>query len=120
MADNILTKVLDETKVIVSVEDDYLAVKNVHNAQVELVTESDPLYVSIQDQYIRYDANFVYTQNNASDTWVVNHNLAKYCSVTVVDDNKNIIYGEVTYNSPNRITITFTPGTYLTGKAYLN
>jgi hypothetical protein len=66
MADNILTKVLDETKVIVSVEDDYLAVKNVHNAQVELVTESDPLYVSIQDQYIRYDANFVYTQNSAS------------------------------------------------------
>ena len=119
MADQILTKISD-TKVVVSVENDYIAVKNVGNAVVELVTKSDPLYVSVQDQHIRYDANFVYIQNHAADTWIVNHNLGKYCSVIIVDDDENIIYGEVHYNSPNQLTITFTHGTYLTGKASLN
>ena len=50
MADLILTKVTDESKVIASVEENYIAIKNVSDSQVELVTESNPLYVSVQTQ----------------------------------------------------------------------
>ena len=76
MADLILTRVTDDTKVIASVEDNYLAVKNVNASQVELVTQGDPLYVSIQDQSVTYDANFEYTQSSASNYWEINHNPA--------------------------------------------
>lgn len=117
MADQILTKIND-SRVVVSVENDYIAVKNVGNNEVELVTESSPLYVSVQDQHIRYDANFVYVQDSANDTWTINHNLGKFCSVTVVDDNDEVIYGNVDYVTANQLTVTF--NAQITGKAYLN
>ena len=118
MADAILTRITGGSKVIASLEEDYIAIKNVDNAQVELVTQSSPLYVSIQDQHIQYDTNFEYTQNLAATTWTINHNLGKYCSVTVVDTNNDVIFGEVHYNSPNQIVLTFTAA--FSGKAYLN
>jgi uncharacterized membrane protein len=40
---------------------------------------------------VSLDANFVYTQGSPSATWVINHNLNKYCSVTVVDSADNIV-----------------------------
>jgi hypothetical protein len=118
MADLILTKITDDTKVIASVEDNYLAIKNVNASQVELVTQQNALFVSIQDQSITYDANFEYTQSSASNYWEVNHNLGKYCSVMVVDNNGEVIYGNVVYNTKNKLTITF--NAQITGKAYLN
>ena len=63
-------------------------------------------------------ANYVYTQSSASNTWVVNHNLNKYCSVTVVDSNDDVVIGEIHYNSVHQITLTFTAA--FSGKAYLN
>jgi hypothetical protein len=67
------------------------------------------------------DANYVHTQSSASNSWNVNHNLDKYCSVTVVDSNNEIIYGNIVYsptNGLNELTITF--NAQITGKAYLN
>jgi hypothetical protein len=63
-------------------------------------------------------ANYVYTQSSALATWTVNHNLNKYCSVTVVDDNNEIIYGDVIYVDENNLIISF--NAQITGKAYLN
>ena len=62
--------------------------------------------------------NYVYTQSSASDTWVVNHNLNKYCSVTVVDDNNDVVIGEIHYNSANQVTLTFTAA--FSGRAFFN
>ena len=64
------------------------------------------------------DANYVHDQGNASATWIVNHNLNKYCSVTVVDTANTVIIGQVTYNSVNRTTLTFRSA--FAGKAYFN
>ena len=118
MANLILTKITDETKVTASVEEDFIAIKNVGDQKVELVTETSPLYAYLTDQHIRYDANFVHTQSSSSSTWVINHNLGKYCSVIVVDDNDDVIIGEIHYNSVNQVTLTFTAS--FTGKAYIN
>ena len=67
---------------------------------------------------VTLDANFVYTQSSPSATWVVNHNLNKYCSVTVVDSADNIVFGDVLYNSLNQVTLTFAGA--FSGKAFFN
>jgi len=54
----------------------------------------------------------------AASTWVVEHNLGKKPSVTVVDDNDNVIMAEIVYDSDNQITINFNADTQ--GKVYLN
>jgi hypothetical protein len=67
---------------------------------------------------VSLDANFVYVQSSPSATWVVNHNLNKYCSVTVVDSADNTVYGEVLYNSLNQVTLTFSGA--FSGEAFFN
>lgn len=64
------------------------------------------------------DKNFVFTQNVAASTWVINHNLGKYASVTIVDSAGTKVNGEIEYNSINQVTVTFRSP--FTGEAYLN
>ena len=64
------------------------------------------------------DKNFVFSQDVASATWVVTHNLNKYPSVSVVNSSTEIVYGDVVYDSLNEVTITFN-GAH-TGKAFFN
>ena len=51
------------------------------------------------------DKNFVYTQAVASAVWNIEHNLDKFPSVSIVNDNKDQVYGSVTYNTVNDLTI---------------
>ena len=69
---------------------------------------SKPLYNPFQ--------TFEVTRN--SNTWVIEHDLGKYPSVTTVDDTGDIVYGDVRYDNANKITVTFSAG--VSGKAYLN
>jgi hypothetical protein len=71
-------------------------------------------WVKISDKF----NNYVHEQPVASATWVVNHNLGKFASVSIVDTANDEIIGEVTYNTLNQITITFT--SLVSGKAYIN
>ncbi len=64
------------------------------------------------DKYVSY------TQDTASDSWVINHNLNKYPSVTIIDSSNNVVIGEVCYNDLNTVTITFSGA--FSGKAYIN
>ena len=63
---------------------------------------------------------FEYEQDfpNPLSTWVIDHNLGRFPSVSAVDSAGSIINGAITYNSSNQITIVFTSAT--SGKAYLN
>ena len=51
-------------------------------------------------------------------TWVINHNLGKFPSITVVDTSNVIVYGESTYTNNNSVTLSFAGN--VAGKAYLN
>jgi hypothetical protein len=64
------------------------------------------------------DKNFVFTQAVASSSWNVVHNLDKFPSVSIVDDDNNQVYGSVVYNTVNDLTITFTAP--FSGQAYIN
>ena len=66
---------------------------------------------------------YTHNQSSSSATWVINHNLEKHPSVTVVDSAETVVHGNIEYNSKNTVTITFrTDETAhaFSGKAYLN
>jgi len=64
------------------------------------------------------DIHYTYVQSAPTDTWVIQHDLNKKPSVTVVDSADTVVYGNIKYNSLNRLTITFNAS--FAGKAYLN
>ena len=69
------------------------------------------------------DITYTHNQSSTSNTWVVNHNLHRFPSVTVVDSADTIVQGTVVYNSNKQLTITFFSGSSalaFQGKAYLN
>ena len=83
---------------------------------------TDDQYVSAEDKAKwnnnTSDKNFVFNQTEATNVWVIDHNLGKLPSVMVTDSAGSVVEGEIKYNSENRITITFKGG--FKGKAILN
>ena len=61
---------------------------------------------------------FIFEQAVAATTWDITHNLGKFPSVTVINNNNIVINGEVTYIDNNNVQLNFSAG--FTGKAYLN
>ena len=61
---------------------------------------------------------FTFNQVVASTTWIINHNLSKFPSITVIDTAGTVVTGEYTYTDNNNVTLTFSAG--FAGKAYLN
>ena len=61
---------------------------------------------------------FVFTQGAPATTWNIQHNLGKFPSVSVINNNNVVINGEVTYIDNNNVQLNFSAG--FTGKAYLN
>jgi hypothetical protein len=60
----------------------------------------------------------VFSQNTPVTTWVIDHVLGKYPSVTLVDVNGFLVYCDIEYVSESRIKITTTNG--FVGRAFLN
>jgi hypothetical protein len=64
------------------------------------------------------DKDFVFTQINPSTSWVIQHNLGKFPSITVVDTADTVVVGDYNYTDINNVILTFSAG--FAGKAYLN
>jgi hypothetical protein len=61
---------------------------------------------------------FVFTQGAPATVWNIQHNLGKFPSVSVVNNNDLLMNGEITYIDNNNITCNFSAA--FAGKAYLN
>ena len=99
----------------------YLA--DAHDVAISSLTDGDSLIYSAtnqrwENQQVDSDKFYLHDQNVASATWVVNHNLNKYPSATIVDSLKNQVFGEISYTNLNSLTITFVGA--FSGQAYLN
>lgn len=70
------------------------------------------------DLNIVEDKNFIFTQNNAVNIWVIDHNLNKYPNVSIVDSAGTVVTGDIKYDSLNRVTVSFKSG--FKGRAFLN
>ena len=68
----------------------------------------------------RGDKTYVYTQDNASKTWTITHNLGKNPSVTILEGgvNGSEVEGDITYTNLNTLVLTFESS--ISGIAYLN
>lgn len=64
------------------------------------------------------DKSYTHSQGTPSATWEITHNLGKKPSVTVQDSANNDVVGEVTYNTDQKLTITFSGA--FSGTAHLN
>lgn len=64
------------------------------------------------------DKNFVFIQSTPSTNWIIQHDLDKYPSVSVVNVNNVLMYGDIIYVDPNNLRIEFSAG--FSGKAYIN
>lgn len=74
--------------------------------------------IQIDIEAVETDKHFVFTQGSPSTSWTIEHNLNKFPSVSVVNNNNVLMYGETTYTDLNNLTINFSAG--FSGKAYLN
>ena len=63
-------------------------------------------------------ANETYTFATPSTNWSIQHDMDKFPSVSVVNNNNVLMYGNITYVDKNNLTINFSAG--FSGKAYLN
>ena len=84
--------------------------------------ESTNPYIDFQevseDSVVINDLHVTHVQTIPSTTWIIEHALNKFGSVTVVDDDNNVIIGEVHYQDKNIIVITFSEA--VSGKAFIN
>ncbi len=62
--------------------------------------------------------NFEFIQSSPATEWIIEHNLDKFPSVTILDDSGNKIYGGMFFNSLNTVTLSFSRT--ITGKAFLS
>ena len=61
---------------------------------------------------------FEFTQGVPSTTWNIQHNLAKFPSITVIDTGNTVVTGEYNYTNNTNVILTFSAA--FAGKAYLN
>lgn len=63
-------------------------------------------------------ANYTHEQTIPANVWLIQHDLDKKPSITLVDTNEDVIEGDVQYIDMNRVLVTFNSA--FTGKAYCN
>jgi len=69
-------------------------------------------------EYASGDKTYIFIQSTPAATWTITHNLNKYPSVSVVNTNNIVVYGQTTYINANELQIEFSAG--FSGKAYMN
>ncbi len=92
----------------------YLAFIGGHGAFVEGAIYA----VGFNSYIIEGDKHFVHVQGVSSSEWNITHNLNKFPSVSVIDSDNKLVIGEIQYQNPNNLKITFSES--FSGKACLN
>lgn len=83
----------------------------------DITTVVEPAPIVIQELPFPSVA-FAHTQQIASNTWTIKHNLNFHPNVTVVDSGGTIVEGEIQYVDKNNIVLTFQSA--FAGDAYLS
>jgi len=64
------------------------------------------------------DLNMVYVQATPATVWEIQHNFHKYPSVSIIDDDGQIMEGQVDYVDTDNLAITFSEP--VSGRATIN
>lgn len=108
-----------ETQVSESIQNALIPVEEEISTKVDTVIGSDLISVTREGNAVTLTSKtYVHEQGIASDTWVINHNLNKFPSVTLVDSAGTQFQGRVEYTDENNCIVYMNGATK--GKAYLN
>lgn len=88
------------------------------NQIINVYGDNQQTEISVVSQGNYSTGTYIHDQGESSNVWIINHNLNKYPSVTVVDSANNIISCVTRYIDNNSIKLYFN-GEFK-GKAYLN
>lgn len=77
---------------------------------ITLVTESGDLITTT------FNSSYIHEQTVAANQWIINHNLNKYPSVTIVNNLNVEVVGDITYTNTNQVVLSFSNS--FTGKAF--
>lgn len=88
---------------------------NYHSAS-KVIENEDKNFISIREKQIIN--GYIHDQIFSSKSWIIEHNMEKYPSVSIVDTAGNLVVGNVEYETNNRIIVSFM--SEFSGKAYLN
>lgn len=101
------------------------AVENKHSHDNKVIIdiisqEKINIWDTVVNKADKIHSHDTYTHNQTfpSAEWIINHNLSKMPTVTIVDSAGNVVIGETQYVDENQISLTFM-GEF-SGKAYLN
>jgi hypothetical protein len=61
---------------------------------------------------------FIFSQNSASDLWIIVHPLNKYPSITIIDSANTEVEGDIEYVNLSTVHVKFNSA--FTGVAFLN
>ena len=67
---------------------------------------------------LRKQNTYIHTQAVSSSSWVINHNMGKFPSVSVVDSAGNEVVGDVVYGDINTVIVNFSAP--FQGRAFIN
>ena len=101
-----------ETNIVIEQVDDVVSITE--EVTQNTVIEGNPVILQFVSSA---PSRFIYSQDAASNSWVINHNLEVYPEVKVLDTANTEIVGDVIYLSLNSIRIDFSAP--FSGKAYL-
>lgn len=102
-------------------------IKTANNAEVTnevALTDGNgnelPIRVSTSEVKVNGEklGSFTYNQTVASEEWIIEHNMNKNPSVTIVDSANTVVVGSVDYLDKNSLRVSFKFA--FKGKAYLN
>jgi hypothetical protein len=91
---------------------------NPHNTTAHQVGAYTQAEVNALVAGITGDKHYAHTQSSPATTWTIVHNLNKIPSITVLDNGRNVITGDVTYPDLNTAIVAFGIGIF--GTAYAN
>ena len=95
-----------------------------HEAQIGLIKQIDVEQNFANQAYadlasiIGATGTFTECFTSNSKLWTITHNLGKYPSVTIVDDNNEVVIGAIDYKSTNQVAVSF--NSPFDGCAFLN
>lgn len=81
---------------------------------IDLTGDALVFITAIAEDFI---SRYIHDQGVPSSSWIINHNLNSYPTVTVLDSSGKKVFGDVNYPSVNSMTINFSAP--FGGKAYL-
>ena len=81
--------------------------KEVNNKYNELATDLEKKYNELKDK--DEDKHFFYETSVSmpSKNWEITHNLNKYPSVTITNNENQVVIGDITYINKNKLTVSF-------------